>query len=77
LWGYQLIHESGKLPDVVVLQKWSSELRDCLKVDPPTQLQYIITVDEIDAETELRMMHFLQRHNMMADFKAEDAAGER
>ena len=77
LWGYRLTHEPEKLPDVGVLQKWSSELRDCLTVDPPTQLQYIITVDEIDTEMELRMMHFLQRRNMLADFKTEDAAGKR
>lgn len=77
LWDYQLMHESEKLPDVVVLQKWSSELRDCMKVDPQTQLQYVFTIDEIDAQTELRLMHFLQRHNLMADFKTEDAAGKR
>jgi len=77
LWDYQLMHESEKLPDVVVLQKWSSELRDCMKVDPQTQLQYVFTIDEIDAQTELRLMHFLQRHNLMADFTTEDAAGKR
>lgn len=48
-----------------------------MKVDPRAQLQYVFTVGEIDAETELRMMHFLQRHNMLADFKTEDAAGRR
>jgi|SRR5271157_2850844 len=77
LWDYEFIHQSEKLPDVGVLQKWNAEMRDCMKVDPQTQLQYVFTVSEIDAETELRMMHFLQRHNMLADFKTEDAAGER
>ncbi|MGA8510013.1 MAG: hypothetical protein WB762_30755 [Candidatus Sulfotelmatobacter sp.] len=77
LWDYEFIHQSEKLPDVGVLQKWNSEMRDCMKVDPQTQLQYVFTVGEIDAETELRMMHFLQRHNMLADFKTEDAAGKR
>lgn len=77
LWDFKFLHEREKLPDVTMLQKWNSELRDCLTVDPPTQLQYIFTVDEIDAETELRMLHFLQRHSMIADFKTEDAAGKR
>jgi hypothetical protein len=48
-----------------------------MKVDPQTQLQYVFAIDEIDAQTELRLMHFLQRHNLMADFKTEDAAGKR
>ena len=48
-----------------------------MKVDPQTQLQYIFTVDEIDAEMELRMMHFLQRHNTLRDFVNEDTAGKR
>jgi hypothetical protein len=77
LWDYEFIHQYEKLPDVGILQKWNSEMRDCMKVDPQTQLQYVFTVSEIDAETALRMMHFLQRHNMLADFKTEDAGGKR
>lgn len=77
LWGYEFTHQSEKLPDVGVLQKWSSEMQDCMKVDPQTQLQYVFTVGQIDTEMELRMIHFLQRHNMLADFKTEDAAGKR
>jgi hypothetical protein len=77
LWDFKLLHEREKLPDVTMLQKWNTELRDCLTIDPPTQLQYIVTTDEIDAETLLRTIHYLERHNMMADFKTEDAAGKR
>lgn len=77
LWDYEFMHQSEKLPNVGVLQKWNSEMQDCMKVDRQTQLLYESTVVDIDAETELRMMHFLQRHNMLADFKTEDAAGKR
>ena len=77
LWDFKFIHQSDKLPDVVVLQKWNSEMRDCMTVDPPTQLQYLFIVSQTDAETAIRLMHFLQRHNMSADFKTEDLAGKR
>jgi hypothetical protein len=77
LWDYQLINQSEKLPDIEVLQKWNSELRDCMKADPQNRLQYFITVDEVDGETLLRMMHFLQRHNTLKDFVNEDDAGKR
>jgi hypothetical protein len=77
LWDYQFIHEPEKLPTVDVLQKWNSEMRDCLKVDPQAQLQYLFTAAEADTETEVRMMHFLQRHDMLTAFRTEDATGKR
>jgi hypothetical protein len=77
LWDYEFMHQSEKLPGVGVLQQWKSEMIACEKVDPQTQLQYLFTADEVDSEILLRMMHFLQRRNMLADFKTEDAAGKR
>jgi hypothetical protein len=78
LWDSEIMNKSrDDLPVVGILQKQTSEMRDCLSVDPPHQFQYIVTTDEIDAEELIRTLHFLQRHNMMADFKTEDAAGKR
>jgi hypothetical protein len=78
LWDSKLISKSGMvLPDVGVLVKWRTEMNDCLTVDRQNQFEYIVTTDEIDAETLLRTIHFLERHNMMVDFKTEDAAGKR
>lgn len=77
LWDSKIESKSEKLPDIGVLQRWSSELRDCLTVDSQHQLQYVFTVGEIDTETMLRMTHFLERRNMLTDFKAEDATGKR
>ena len=72
--AYKSIRETSWIE---VLQKWNSELRDCMKVDPQNRLQYFVTVDEVDGETLLRMMHFLQRHNTLKDFVNEDDAGKR
>jgi hypothetical protein len=77
LWDYQIINQSEKLPATKVLQKWNSELQDCMKVDPQNRLQYFVTVDEVDGEILVRMMHFLQRHNTLKDFVSEDDAGKR
>jgi hypothetical protein len=76
LWDSKIESKLG-LPEVGILQKWTSEMEDCMTVDSQHQLQYVFTASEVDTETVLRMMHFLQRHNMLEDFKTEDAAGKR
>jgi|CZKR01.1.fsa_nt_gi hypothetical protein len=76
LWGREFAHLE-KLPDSVALEERASEMVDCGTVDPQAQLQYELTAATIYAQVEARMLHFLQRHNMLADFKTEDAAGKR
>jgi hypothetical protein len=76
LWGHALAHPEN-LPDFVALEERASEMVDCGRVDPQDQPEYELTAATIYAQIEARMLHYLQRHNMLADFKAEDAAGKR
>jgi hypothetical protein len=77
LWISELLDDTYPKPDIDVLQKWTREMRDCKKVDPEHKVDYYNTVGDIDSEELLRMVHFINRHNLLAEFKAEDAAGKR
>ena len=69
--------DSPRLPTYDVLAQWDSEMTDCLKVDPSNTIRYYNTGGEIDAITEMRLEHFLLRHQLWQEFMAEDAAGKR
>jgi hypothetical protein len=77
VWSSELEDDTYPKPDIDVLQKWTREMRDCKKVDPEHKFEYYNTVAEIDSEELLRMVNFLNRHDLLADFKTEDASGKR
>jgi hypothetical protein len=77
LWDYQITNQAEKLPDIKVLQKWNREMGECESIDPSNKLPYFVTVDEVDGEMLIRMMHYLQRHDTLKEFVHEDEAGKR
>jgi len=77
LWSSELEDDAQPKPEVDVLRKWTRAMQDCEKVDTEHKFSYYNTIGEIDSELLLRMVHFLSRHSLMADFKAEDASGKR
>jgi hypothetical protein len=57
--------------------KWGNEMDDCEKVDSDNKWKYYNTSGEIDEEKLTRMVDFLDRHGLWAQFKDEDAVGKR
>jgi hypothetical protein len=47
------------------------------KFDPNNFWKYYNTRGEISSERVIRLVDFLDRHNLTDQFKAEDAAGKR
>jgi hypothetical protein len=77
LWFSEIEGESSTLPKYDVLSEWAIEMGECKTVDPANFDKYYNLHGEIDAERALRMMHFIERHGLWTQFKAEDAAGKR
>jgi len=70
--------DSAKIPEPYdVLSEWASEMGECDKVDPPNRQKYYDTHSEIQAYQFVRVMDFMDRHDLWDKFKAEDAAGKR
>lgn len=59
------------------LTGWRDEMDKCRVVDPANSQKYYNAINESRAEQMMRMMDYLNRHNLWQDFKAEDAAGKR
>jgi hypothetical protein len=49
----------------------------CETVDPDNFWKYYNTRGEISSERVIRLVDFLDRHNLTDQFKAEGAAGKR
>jgi hypothetical protein len=54
-----------------------TEMYDCTTVDPKDSKAYETVALVLDAEETSRYMNFLVRHNLMDQFRAEDANGAR
>ena len=59
------------------LGDWWHEMRECDASDPVNHDQYYNTTSEIQAAEQLRLIDYLDRHNLLVQFVEEDAAGER
>jgi hypothetical protein len=76
LWMSQ-IEEKHARPRFIDLDYWLLEMNDCTKVDRAFEAHYHNTETEIVAEQSSRYFDFLERHNLHAQFMAEDAQGQR
>ena len=52
-------------------------MRDCAVVDEENQHSYLQLAGMFQMEYELRLLDFVTRHHLMAQFVAEDADGKR
>ena len=78
LWFSKLTDESdSSLPGFEVLHLWAEELSKCQKIDPDPDAEYRDTEAIIHIEQETRLLHFVDRHNLIKQFMEEDAAGKR
>jgi hypothetical protein len=77
LWLSNLKGAQDTLPIWGVLSQWEQEMRDCEKVDTDNFRKYNNTQVEIRAEKMSRLLEFLDRHNLVEQFKQEDAMGQR
>ena len=66
----------SKLP-AKKLNERSDEMHDCAVVDEENQHSYLQLAGMFQMEYELRLLDFVTRHHLMAQFMAEDAAGKR
>jgi hypothetical protein len=76
LWLSNL-EDSPKLPAYDTLTKWEAEMMDCQTVDPDNKAKYYNTLEEASEVAGLRLMNFVTRHNLWAQFYAEDSSGKR
>ncbi len=53
------------------------EMTDCAVVDEEQIRAYNRTADSVQVEAGSRLLNFVTRHNLMAQFIAEDNAGKR
>ena len=58
------------------LVKWDMETDDCVDVDPNFELRYRQTQCKTGAERLNRFFHFIDRHNLLDQFIAEDEHGD-
>jgi len=69
--------DSPRLPKYNVLSEWDREMTDCATVDPNNKWTYYNTGEEIAEMQDTRLVHFVRRHGLWTQFKAEDDAGQR
>jgi hypothetical protein len=77
LWLSDLEEPHNSLPVYAVLGQWNVEMSVCETVDPDNFWKYYNTRGEISSERVIRLVDFLDRHNLTDQFKAEGAAGKR
>jgi hypothetical protein len=53
------------------------EMHDCARIDPESSDLYYKTSDGAAVTANNRLVHFLDRHNLLSQFLAEDAQGKR
>jgi len=79
LWQSQLDNASqeiSKLPFLTLTDR-GHEMADCIVVDGDSWQSYSHTSVALHIQQSRRLMHFLERHNLLKQFLAEDAAGKR
>jgi hypothetical protein len=64
------------LPKMEGLTSWSEEMNRCKKVDSQNKCIYDFTIGEINADKVIRFGYFLHKHNLVEQFRQEDAKGE-
>jgi len=79
LWLAQVedIDHRSDLPKFFEINDRMKEMGECEKVDPVNRRRYSDTQCELGAEQTLRLMKFIQRHNLLDQFTDEDAVGKR
>ncbi len=83
LWSS--VHDTQDYKDAMsrlsaqTLKQRSDEMSDCFAVDSENSHDYFAVVAACGMEMEMgrRYRHFIDRHHLMAQFLAEDAAGKR
>jgi hypothetical protein len=53
------------------------QMHDCARIDPESKKVYYMTSDAALGTANNRLVHFLDRHNLLNQFLAEDAQGKR
>ena len=78
VWLNQL-ETDGNLPSVNArtLYEWAHEMEQCQQVDSLNLWKYQTTESESHIAFSRRLMSFVQRHNLWAQFVREDQAGAR
>jgi hypothetical protein len=76
LWLSQIEGDNSKL-SFDVLRQMAGEMDKCSEVDPANERRYYGTMAEASAAMALRLSKFIERHQLWAQFEAEDAAGKR
>ena len=59
------------------LNFWSLEMHGCARIEPESNKGYYQTSGDAVGTANNRLMHFLERHNLVQQFLAEDAQGKR
>ncbi|MGA2370494.1 MAG: hypothetical protein ABSG11_07480 [Candidatus Korobacteraceae bacterium] len=81
LWSS--VHDTQDYKDAMsrlsaqTLKQRSDEMSDCFAVDSENSHDYFAVVAACGMEMGRRYRHFIERHHLMAQFLAEDAAGKR
>jgi hypothetical protein len=59
------------------IMKRANEMSACEKIDPKNVNMYDTVSSTYDIELAARLADFIQRHGLIGQFQAEDAAGQR
>jgi hypothetical protein len=73
----EVLPPDTNLPAFTTLQQWSSEMGDCVEVDPKNAWLYYNVGGESNNLQAARTIRFLKRHQMWDKFIEEDEAGKR
>jgi hypothetical protein len=78
LWS-SVVHDKDAVSKLSAqtLTKRSEEIQDCFAVDPENSNDYFYLMVGYGVALSVRYKDFIQRHNLTAQFLAEDAAGKR
>lgn len=79
LWSDQLQNDRDEISKLSFRQITgrSEEMADCISVDRERAMHYSIAVAGFSEHLMSRMYNFIKRHELLDQFKAEDAAGKR
>jgi hypothetical protein len=58
------------------LNFWSLKMHDCARIDPESKNLYYKTSGDAVSAANNRLLHFLDRHNLLSQFLAEDVQGK-
>jgi hypothetical protein len=78
LWQAKLeIVEGFPAVSAKELAVWVKEMGECQKIDPALREAYARTRCEAIGAQAIRLFRFIQRHNLIDQYFAEDAQGKR